>query len=97
MPNMPESPELVEKLKAADHDIQEYASALKAINAKQHKRIFHLEAENVSLENRIAAIKEGNADPELEKLSSDEIVRRLFVAADQLGYSLVKKESQIAL
>lgn len=88
---MSESPELVEKLKAADSDIQEYVSALKAINAKQHRRIFKLEAENESLQNRIAAIKEGNADPELDHVDPQTLINRMIDHLQQSGYEVTKK------
>jgi cell division protein FtsB len=90
---MPESLDLLAKIKEADPDIQEYIAQLKAINAKQHRRMIQLEAENVSLENRIEAIKEGNADPELDKMSIEEAISRLASMAEQFGYVLVKKES----
>ena len=90
---MAESAELQAKIKECDPDIQEYISALKAINAKQHKRIFQLEAENVSLEYRIAAIKEGNPDPSIAQMDTAELLNQLNFAAEHLGYALVKKES----
>lgn len=90
---MPESPELVEKINAASLEVQEYIAALKAVNAKQHKRIAHLEAENVSLENRIAAIKEGKADPQIEKMTPLEVANRIAFLAEELGYTLVKKNA----
>lgn len=85
---MPESPELLAKLKEADLEVQQYVSALKAENAKLHKRIFKLEAENVSLENRIETIKSGGESD--EPVSIEEAISRLSAVAAEYGYKLVK-------
>lgn len=87
---MPESSELIEKLKVADADIQQYVSALKAINARQHKRIFQLEAENVSLENRITAIKEGQPDP-IEPFDKDALIQKATELLRDSGYTVTEK------
>lgn len=88
---MPESPDLVAELKASSNEIQQYVAALKAENAKLHRRIAKLEAENISLENRIDAIKGGDIDPSLANLSEDEILKSVRAAAEQFGYTLIKK------
>ena len=50
------------KLKAADPEIQHYTLALEEENLKLHKRIGKLQAENVSLNNRIAIAEKNTND-----------------------------------
>lgn len=88
---MAESPELMEKLNQADPEIQHYVAALKSEFTRLHKRIAKLEAENVSLESRIEAIKEGQPSP-ADQMDPEEIVRRFLYLASELGYTATKKE-----
>lgn len=50
------------KLKTADPEIQHYVFALEEENLKLHKKIGNLQADNVSLNNRITILKENTND-----------------------------------
>lgn len=59
------------KLQLADPEIQKYVSALKEENLKCAKKLAKLQAENVSLNNRITALNERWAkaiDPKIHEL-----------------------------
>ena len=88
---MPESADLMAKLKESSNDVQQYVSALKAVNAKLHKRIFQLEADNISLEIKIDTIKKGvstyPSDTSRAQLEADAIE-----AVRQMGYTVTKNK-----
>ena len=86
---MPESEELVAKLKQADPDVQQYVAALKLELKKVHSQNIKLEGQNASLEARIDAIKDNNPSPE-DLPSAQELEDKIVQAARDLGYELTK-------
>lgn len=54
---MPPTPELKKKLKMCELEIRDYTTYLQLENAKLQRRIAKLEAEKVTSDNRIRALK----------------------------------------
>jgi hypothetical protein len=65
------------KLKTADPEIQHYVVALEAENLKFARQVGKLQAENMTLNNRITAIKEGHDPYSLHGFSNEELERRI--------------------
>jgi hypothetical protein len=88
---MARSAELTAKLKKADASVKRYVAALEAQNEKLELKIAKMEVENLSLENRVKAMKA--TDP-LEWGDHDvgRIVERINKFMEAQGYELAKRK-----
>jgi hypothetical protein len=77
------------KLKAADPEIQNYVTALETENLKCARKVAKLQAENVTLNNRIKSLIEQNEKDEGKTLA--EIMSR---AGEQLRKAKQNKSSE---
>jgi regulator of replication initiation timing len=89
------SKELAAKLKKSDADVQAYVRELDRQNAKLVTRNAQLEAENTTLENRIAALKKGKEDPQDEMTPQrvQELHENLIQAVREMGHTVILKNA----
>jgi basic membrane lipoprotein Med (substrate-binding protein (PBP1-ABC) superfamily) len=69
----PISSELQEKIKTCDPDVQDFIRDLRSELLKLHKRNLGLEAKNVSLSERINALKVLEVEDKIQHMTDDEI------------------------